>query len=276
MRLKIIVIISFLLVTVNANSQIRDLIIGNWVFKDAYNKEQIDEAGLEMLDLEIINKMSFNFKSNGKFVAYMMGEKANGRWGLTEDFKGIRLDISGENSVELAILKLTKDELALKLGLGEFLMERGKGKSRKKKSSKKKEKIVFEINPNKNIEINESELFLFDAIEKIPMTSECNENLSKVKLKECVRKSINIHIARKFNADLASDLGLASKRHEIITTFIIDTNGEIINVHSEGSHPILNDEASRVLSILPNMKPGIKDGKAINVKYTNIIRFSVE
>ncbi|PCH74994.1 MAG: hypothetical protein COB98_09540 [Flavobacteriaceae bacterium] len=274
MRLKTIIIISLLVVTINNYSQSRNLIIGNWVFKDAYNKEQIDEEGLEMLNSEVINKMSFNFKSNGKFDAYLMGEKVNGKWELTKNIKGINLNISEENLVVLIILKLTKTELALKLGLGEFLMERGKGTSRKLKS--KKEKVILEKNPNKNIKINESELIAFEEVEEIPLTSECNKNMSKVELKECVNMSIRSHIVQKFNSNLAADLGLAPGKHKITTIFIIDIKGEIVNVNSNGSVRILNDEASRVLSILPNMKPGIKDGKEINVKYTNTITFSVE
>lgn len=275
MRLKTVLTILLLSITINANSQIKDLIIGNWVFKDAYNKEKIDKAGLEMLNSEIINKMSFNFKSNGKFRAYIMGTKENGRWKFAEKSNKIILNISQGGPVELTILKLTKKELALKIGLGEFLMKRGKGKSRKKKSRNRREKVVFEKNPNRNIKINKSEIFSFDVIEEIPVTSECNIKLSRIELKECVQKSIKSHIRRTFNANLAGNLGLIPGKHTIITTFIIDTNGEIFNVHSEGGHPKLNEEASRVLSILPTMKAGVKDGKTIHVKYTNTISFSV-
>jgi len=115
-----IILIAFTTITINAQSN--DLIIGKWVFKDAYNKEKIDRAGLEMLKTEVINKMTFDFDKNGNFEAFMMGESQGGTWNLTKDSKKIILNTSDGPPAEFNILKLTKTELALKLGLGEFLM----------------------------------------------------------------------------------------------------------------------------------------------------------
>lgn len=106
----------------SAISQSNELIIGKWTFKDAYNKDKIDQAGLVMLQSEVINKMTFEFYKNGVFKAYMMGENQNGKWKLTNDSKKVILIIPQETTVELEILKLTNKELALKLELGEFLM----------------------------------------------------------------------------------------------------------------------------------------------------------
>ncbi len=264
--------------TICVYSQNNDLIIGKWVFKDAYNKEKIDEAGLEFMKSEVINKMTFNFNKNGKFEAYMMGETEEGNWSLNKDSNKIILNISEVNSVELTILKLTSTELALKIGLGEFLMKKTykNGNASYKKEKITKKLLATEINPHKNIEIQESELIPFELIEEIPITSDCSSKLEKEELRKCVQMSIVMHVNKKFNADLASTLGLAPKIHKIITTFIIDKNGEIVNVHSEGSHLDLNNEAERVISIFPKMKPGMKDGKAINAKYTFPIQFKVE
>jgi protein TonB len=139
-----------------------------------------------------------------------------------------------------------------------------------------KEIIAIENSNLKTIEIDESEIYPFALIENIPITTDCNPKWKKEKIFECVQKSITMHVNRKFNADLASTLGLSPKIHKIITTFIIDKNGEIVNINSTGSHPTLNNEATRVISILPKMKPGMKDGKPVNVKYTLPIQFKVE
>jgi len=112
----------FACITSSVISQSNELIIGKWTFKDAYNKDKIDQAGLAMLQSEVINKMTFEFNKNGEFKAYMMGENQNGKWKLTNDSKRIILIIPQEDTTELEILKLTNKELALKLGLGEFLM----------------------------------------------------------------------------------------------------------------------------------------------------------
>ncbi|MCH4553556.1 lipocalin family protein [Aestuariibaculum lutulentum] len=119
---KLLILLLFVCISNTAFSQSNELIVGKWTFKDAYNKDKIDEAGLAMLQSEIINKMTFTFNHNGEFEAYMMGENQKGKWELTKDSKKIILKIPQETTTELTILKLTEKELALKLGLGEFLM----------------------------------------------------------------------------------------------------------------------------------------------------------
>jgi len=121
MNKRILTIIVFTLLTLAVNAQNNELLIGKWVFKDAYNKEKIDEAGLQMLKTDIINKMTFDFKQNSNFSSFVMGETMNGTWLLTKDSKNVILK-TPDGPFEFKILKLTKTELALKLGLGEFLM----------------------------------------------------------------------------------------------------------------------------------------------------------
>lgn len=119
---KLLTLLFFVLISNTVISQSNELIIGKWTFKDAYNKDKIDEAGLATLQSEVINKMTFEFNKNGDFEAYIVGENQKGKWQLTKDSKKIILIIPQEATTKLEILKLTKNELALKLGLGEFLM----------------------------------------------------------------------------------------------------------------------------------------------------------
>lgn len=119
---KVLTILIFAFTSFTINAQSNEVIIGKWIFKDAYNKEKIDPAGLAMLQSEITNKMTFNFNKNGTFKAYLMGENQNGTWSLSKDKKQIILNSDQEPPVKLEILKLSKNELALRFGLGEFLM----------------------------------------------------------------------------------------------------------------------------------------------------------
>ena len=107
---KLLTLLFFVCISNAVNSQSNELIIGKWTFKDAYNKEKIDEAGLAMLQSEVINKMTFEFDENGKFEAYMMGENQNGKWKMTKDSKKIILIIPQEAATELEILNLVLDE----------------------------------------------------------------------------------------------------------------------------------------------------------------------
>lgn len=123
MKNKALFTLFFLFVIINISAQKTNLIIGKWVFKKAYN-ENIGAEGLAFMKEEVIDKWKFIFNSNGSFETYMMGEEATGKWSLSSDNKSIiLLGIEGGPS-EFKILKSTKDELALKLGLGEFLLKK--------------------------------------------------------------------------------------------------------------------------------------------------------
>lgn len=122
---KVLTILLFTFISITINAQSNEVIIGKWTFKDAYNKEKIAPAGLAMLQSETNNKMTFDFNKDGNFKAYKMGENQNGIWSLSKDKKQLILNTNQVPPVKLDILKLTKNELALKLGLGEFLMGKG-------------------------------------------------------------------------------------------------------------------------------------------------------
>ncbi|MBC8051641.1 MAG: hypothetical protein H7Y13_01110 [Sphingobacteriaceae bacterium] len=89
-----------------------------------YNKEKIDKAGLQMLKTQVINKLIFEFQENGQFSGYLMGENTSGTWSKKDKSDRILLLTKEGDNVEFRILELTKDRLALKVGLGEFLMVR--------------------------------------------------------------------------------------------------------------------------------------------------------
>lgn len=105
-----------------SNAQESELVKGKWVFKEALNKG-VDKDGRKSLNSHIINKMTFEFKDNGNFIAFMMGQNQKGKWKLANNSKTIVLNI-GVEQYELSIIELTKTKLVLKLGLGEFLMKK--------------------------------------------------------------------------------------------------------------------------------------------------------
>ena len=118
---KILLVISVFFLINNLCAQKSNLIIGDWVFTKALNKD-IDEASLAYMRAEIIGKWKINFKSDGKFYTSMMGEKTIGNWKYNSKFNSITLTGMEGGSQEFKILKSTENQLALKLGLGEFLL----------------------------------------------------------------------------------------------------------------------------------------------------------
>ena len=88
-------------------------------------------------------------------------------------------------------------------------------------------------------------------------------------------EKISKFVNRKFNTDLAGDLGL-SGRQRISVFFKIDKNGNVTGVRSRAPHPRLEQEAARVINALPKMKPGKQRGKAVIVPYSLPIVFQVQ
>ncbi len=114
----------------------------------------------------------------------------------------------------------------------------------------------------------------FAIIEDVPVYPGCKG--SKAELKECLQDKIAKHVNSKFNADLASDLGLTPGVKKIIVMFTIDKNGNIADVQARAPHKRLEAEAIRVVESLPKMTPGKQRGRAVGVKYSLPIAFKVE
>lgn len=122
--------------------------------------------------------------------------------------------------------------------------------------------------PEENIEVP---VFL---IEDVPVFPGCEEG-SNDERRACLSEKITKHVQKKFNVDLAADLGLSGKQR-ISVMFKIDKNGDIIGVQSRAPHPKLENEAARVINLLPKMKPGKQGGKTVTVKYSLPIIFQVQ
>ncbi|MGB0838145.1 MAG: energy transducer TonB [Flavobacteriaceae bacterium] len=115
----------------------------------------------------------------------------------------------------------------------------------------------------------------FMIIENAPLYPGCRGK-NQDQLKACFSTKIQKHIGRKFNADLASDLGLAPGKKKIYVMFTIDQKGDIINIRANAPHKRLQMEAVRVIELLPQMTPGSQRGVPVKVKYSLPIVFNVQ
>jgi len=114
----------------------------------------------------------------------------------------------------------------------------------------------------------------FTIIEDVPVFPGCKGNKSE--LKDCFNKNMQKHFAKKFDSDLPNELGLQPGRKRLIMLFKIDKNGEIVDIRAKAPHPRLQQEAIRIIKLLPKMKPGKQRGKPVGVKYTLPMRIDVE
>ncbi len=115
----------------------------------------------------------------------------------------------------------------------------------------------------------------FVVIENVPIYPGCKGN--NAALRACFSEQIAKFVAGKFNAELASDLGLTpGSIQKIFVVFRIDKNGNITDINARAPHKKLQDEAIRVINLLPKMTPGMQRGKPVGVKYGLPIVFKVE
>jgi protein TonB len=123
-------------------------------------------------------------------------------------------------------------------------------------------------------EIDEDIEVPFAVIENVPIFPGCEKGNNDAK-KKCMSEKIAKFVNKKFNTDLAADLGL-SGRQRINVIFKIDRSGNIVGVRARAPHPKLEKEAARVIKMLPKMKPGKQRGKAVTVPYSLPILFQVQ
>ncbi len=140
-------------------------------------------------------------------------------------------------------------------------------------TSEEEEVVIEEI---EEVEIVEEvvEDVPFSIIEDVPVYPGCKG--SKAELKNCLSKNVQKFVTKKFNVDLAQDLGLTPGKKRIFVMFKIDKNGNITSIQARAPHKRLEAEAKRVVGLLPKMKPGKQRGRPVGVKYSLPISFIVQ
>ena len=115
----------------------------------------------------------------------------------------------------------------------------------------------------------------FAVIENVPIYPGCENEKGNDAKKKCMSEKVSAFINKKFNTDLAGDLGLDG-RQRISVQFKIDKNGKVIDVRARAPHPRLEKEAVRVVESLPDMTPGKQRGKPVGVLYSLPIVFDIQ
>lgn len=133
---------------------------------------------------------------------------------------------------------------------------------------------IVEVEEIEVEEVEEDIEVPFAVIENVPVFPGCEKG-NNAKKKQCMSAKIQKFVQRKFNTELAGDLGL-SGRQRINVIFKIDKTGSITGVRARAPHPGLEKEAKRVISLLPKMKPGKQRGKPVTVPYSLPIVFQVQ
>src|SRR6056297_470085 len=111
----------------------------------------------------------------------------------------------------------------------------------------------------------------FGIIDEVPVFPGCEDAVDK---KACFQEKIQAHIRKNFHyPEEAQELGVQGR---VSSIFIIDTEGNIVDIRMKGPHELLENETGRILAKLPQMQPGKHEGKAVKVPFSIPITFRLE
>ncbi len=125
-----------------------------------------------------------------------------------------------------------------------------------------------DIDESEDIDEGEYISFLhFSVLDITPVYPGCEEYLSKEERKTCFSEKVKQFIDKRFNSKLANDLNLLPGTKRINASFMVSSQGDIINIEVKAPHNILGEEAMRVLKLLPKMTPGKESDLPVDVLY---------
>ncbi|GFE01156.1 energy transducer TonB [Tenacibaculum mesophilum] len=115
----------------------------------------------------------------------------------------------------------------------------------------------------------------FSTVDKIPLFTACKKAKKNERL-DCFNIEMVKHIQKHFR--YPSQAVKESIQGEVWVRFIIDKNGQVKNIKTLGpkNGELLNNEAVRVVSQLPQFIPAKKSGGETSVKYGFPIMFALD
>jgi len=111
-----------------------------------------------------------------------------------------------------------------------------------------------------------------NSVEFAPVFPGCETLTNNEDRKACLSDKIRAFIAKKFDTDEFSYLD-SDKVFRIDVEFRIDANGNVAGIRSRAPERSLEEEAIRVIKLLPSMKPGMQGITPVEVLYRVPITF---
>ena len=132
-------------------------------------------------------------------------------------------------------------------------------------STETDESEVIEI--IEEVEEAEDEIFNFAVVENKPIFPGCENLATEDEKFMCFNQNIMQHIGKKFEfPELARQMGIQGK---VYVNFVIEKNGKVSNVTiARGVDKLIDDEAIRVIKLLPAFIPAKQRGKPVRMQYT--------
>ncbi|WP_029036730.1 M56 family metallopeptidase [Salinimicrobium xinjiangense] len=114
----------------------------------------------------------------------------------------------------------------------------------------------------------------FAVIDEVPVFPGCEALKTNEDRKGCMSEKINAFVSTNFDTSLGQQLGLEGI-NRVYVQFKIAEDGTVEVLGARAPHPVLEEEARRVVNLLPQMKPGKQSGQEVGVLYSLPITFRV-
>ncbi len=126
-----------------------------------------------------------------------------------------------------------------------------------------------------DVEVEEEEediVVPFAIIEDVPVFPGCEKRSDQEK-RACFQHKMQQHIKEHFRyPETALEMGIKGK---VFVQFVIDHNGNVTQIRTRGPDRLLEKEAQRIISLLPQMTPGKQRGRSVKVPYSIPINFKL-
>ena len=117
---------------------------------------------------------------------------------------------------------------------------------------------------------NELQTIEIDKLSEVPIYPGCENIRNK---RKCLQEKIQKHITR--NLKYPKEAKKNKVQGRVFVQFIIGTGGYIDVIKTRGPNDLLENEARRIISLLPRFKPGILKGKIVRVPFSLPISFTL-
>ena len=119
---------------------------------------------------------------------------------------------------------------------------------------------------------NNKEVLATVKEETPPLAPKCKAKWNNEKKKKCLSEFINMHVNRKLNTGLARQANIKGLI-KLEIKFVIDKEGNAVNVTATGGPEIINQDAINVLSTLPKLEPAKINGEPVSVDFQLNVAF---
>jgi hypothetical protein len=127
--------------------------------------------------------------------------------------------------------------------------------------------------PDNEINVEEEIIMGFISVENPPEFKNTPHNFSIQEKRDYFSKHITDIVSKNFNTSVCLDL---KGKQKVYTQFKIDKIGNSIDIKARAPHPKLEEEAIRVLKLLPQFIPAKQRNKPVEIVYSLPIVFQVE